>query len=128
MAILFHPKPGMVLMCDFDTGFIPPEMVKKRRVIIVSPYQRNKRGICTVVPLSTTVPDILETFHHRIPAGKYHFLSAKDDAWVKADMLATLSQARLDRIRVGHLFVAPSLGHEDFHAVLQCLRNYLDLK
>jgi uncharacterized protein YifN (PemK superfamily) len=128
MPINFHPKPGMVLICDYSTGFVPPEMVKKRRVIVVSPYQRNKRGICTVIPLSTSTPEHLEDFHYRFPAGKYNFLSASDDSWVKADMLATVSFSRLDRVRVGHNFIAPSLNESDFQSVIDCIQKYLEFQ
>ena len=126
MAISFHPKQGMVLFCNFDTGFIPPEMVKLRRVAIISPYQLNKRGICTVVPFSTSAPDAVMDFHHCIPAGRYVFLSQTSDVWVKGDMLATISLSRLDRIRVGHNFLSPSLSEADFKAVQQCVNHYLD--
>ena len=117
----------MVLICDYSTGFMPPEMVKKRRVVVISPYQFNKRGICGVVPLSTTVPNIIEVFHHKISAGKYRFLSMEKDTWVKADMLATLSLARFDRIRMGHSFLAPSLNNDDFQCIKKCVQNYLDI-
>lgn len=40
MALRFHPKPGTILMCDFDTGFQVPEMVKKRPVIVLSPKRK----------------------------------------------------------------------------------------
>ena len=36
MPITFHPSPGTVLICDFTTGFQPPEMVKRRHVVVVS--------------------------------------------------------------------------------------------
>ena len=36
----FQPKPGMLLMCDFDTGFRPPEMVKVRPVVVISPGRK----------------------------------------------------------------------------------------
>lgn len=126
MSINFHPKHNQVLICNFETGFVPPEMVKPRRVVVISPYQLNKRGICTVVPLSTTAPNKIEDFHHLIPAGKYRFLSLQKDVWVKADMITTISIARLDRIRVGHVFVSPSLNTEDFERIRGCVRNYLD--
>ncbi|MDX2112821.1 MAG: type II toxin-antitoxin system PemK/MazF family toxin [Alphaproteobacteria bacterium] len=116
----------MVLICDFNTGFIPPEMVKKRRVIVISPYQQNKRGICTVVPISTRVPEYIEDFHSRIPAAKYRFLSQQDDSWVKADMIYTVALKRLDRIRVGEAFLTPSISADDFNLVCQSVRAYLD--
>ena len=41
-------------MCDFDTGFKAPEMVKKRPVVVISPRRRRSSAqFYTVVPLST---------------------------------------------------------------------------
>ena len=54
MPIRFPPVPGQVLLCDYDTGFRPPEMVKKRLAVVVSPRLPYRDGLCTVVPLSTT--------------------------------------------------------------------------
>jgi mRNA interferase MazF len=128
MPIRFHPKPAMVLICNFSTGFMPPEMVKRRRVVVVSPYQFNKRGICTVVPFSTSTPEHVEEFHYRIESGAYSFLSDEKDTWVKADMIATVSNQRLDRIRVGENFLSPSLGKADYMAVRQAIASYLDFQ
>lgn len=64
MALTFHPKPGMALMCDFNTGFVAPEMIKKRPVVVVSPRPRRSNQLCTIVPLSTTRPDPVEPYHH----------------------------------------------------------------
>lgn len=50
------------------------------------------------------------------------------DTWVKADMLATVSLARFDRIRVGHAFLTPMLNHEDFQAIQECVQGYLDFR
>ncbi len=38
----FQPKPGSVVYCDYE-GFIEPEMVKKRPVIVISKHRHNKR-------------------------------------------------------------------------------------
>ncbi|WP_350029107.1 type II toxin-antitoxin system PemK/MazF family toxin, partial [Caballeronia sp. GAFFF1] len=45
-----------MLMCDFSRGFVPPEMVKKRAVVVISRSETHGRRLCTVVPLSTTAP------------------------------------------------------------------------
>jgi uncharacterized protein YifN (PemK superfamily) len=128
MSINFYPKPAQVLICNFETGFVPPEMVKLRRVVILSSYQLNKRGICTVVPLSTTTPNKINDFHFVIQAGKYKFLSMQKDIWVKADMITTISIARLDRICVGKNFLSPSINNDDFNEIRRCVRNYLDFQ
>lgn len=37
MPIKFPVAPGTVLLCDYSTGFLPPEMVKLKPAIVVSP-------------------------------------------------------------------------------------------
>ncbi len=57
MPITFVPDPGDVLMCDFTTGFQPPEMVKVRKVVVLSPRSRTAMpDTLLVVPLSKTAP------------------------------------------------------------------------
>jgi mRNA interferase MazF len=96
MAIQFNPTQGTVLVCDFNTGFVEPEMVKRRPVVVVSPRLRTRERLCTVVPLSTTDPVVVAPYHYRIcidpplPSpydAKFH--------WVKADMIYTVSFGRL---------------------------------
>jgi len=95
MSLQFHPDQGCVLICDF-TGFVPPEMVKRRPVVVVSPRFRARGGLCTVVPLSTTPPAPVQPWHLRItlqpplPA-PYD----RPEMWAKADMLYTVSFKRL---------------------------------
>ncbi|MGH9958192.1 MAG: type II toxin-antitoxin system PemK/MazF family toxin [Pyrinomonadaceae bacterium] len=65
MPIIFHPKAGAVLMCDFN-GFRKPEMIKTRPVVIVSPNHLNRHGLYSVVPLSTTAPNRIEPYHYKL--------------------------------------------------------------
>jgi len=78
----------MVLMCDF-TGFKPPEMVKQRPVVVVSPRYRRHTGVCLVVPLSTVAPPEIEPHHFEIPAGSYDFLDPR--------------KSKLGKVRHAHL-------------------------
>lgn len=102
MPLLFHSKPGTIVVCDYRTGFRPPEMVKRRPVIVVSPRLRRRNGLCTVVPLSTQRPEPVEDYHCEInlpralppPFGV-------NPMWAKCDMLATLGFARLELLRAG---------------------------
>ena len=98
----FQPKPGMLLMCDFDTGFKPPEMVKVRPVVVISPGRKRSRArLCTVVPLSSAAPKPVESFHCRInPQSLPRTLRRRRGSWAKCDMLYTVSVDRLDRVRV----------------------------
>ena len=100
MAITIHPRIGAVLVCDYDTGFRVPEMVKRRPVIVVSPRLRDREGLCTVVPLSTTEAVKQHPFHcrlrfdPRLPHPYDH-----EWMWVKADMIATVGFHRLAPLR-----------------------------
>lgn len=98
MPLTYHPETGTILICDYNLGggFIEPEMVKRRPVVVISPRFRHRDWLCTVVPLSTTPPS---------PAQAYHYKLELDDPlpepynspvqWVKGDMLATVSFKRL---------------------------------
>lgn len=96
MALKYHPKPGTVVICDYQTGFKPPEMVKVRLAVVMSPRLPNRDDLCTVVPLSRTVPVKQYDHHCRIelpvdPPPPYEGRIK----WAKADMLATLCLKRL---------------------------------
>lgn len=125
MALAFQPRPGQVVMCDFK-GFVVPEMVKVRPVVVIARNRKN-RQLVTVVPLSTTAPTALEDHHHTLSAnplpGKAHVA-----CWAKCDMLATVSLARLDRYKVGpRQFVVPALPAADFDAICKAVLNALGL-
>lgn len=103
MAIQFYPQPGAVLICDFN-GFVEPEMIKRRPVVVIGPRLRNRGNLVNIVPLSTVHPGDVAEHHHKLvidpplPAPynePFH--------WVKADMVYTVGFQRL--------FV-PSLGKD----------------
>jgi uncharacterized protein YifN (PemK superfamily) len=101
MPLKFPPNPGSVLRCDFK-GLMPPEMIKPRPVVVISArLQRETRGTCVVVALSSTDPQNIHDFHCRIqlpgprlPAG------LAPECWVKGDMIYTVSLERLDLYRL----------------------------
>lgn len=104
MAIIFHPKPGQILLCDFSTGFKEPEMVKsKRPVVVLTGTIQGRFNLVTIVPLSTVEPMSPQPYHHKIPKqlmpmiGKFQ----ESDSWVKGDMIYTVGFHRLDLIRLG---------------------------
>ena len=101
MPLNFHPHPGMVLICDFNTGFKAPEMIKRRPVVMISPRPRRSNQLCTIVPLSTTAPNPVEPFHHRMNPRSLPGKLAQKETWAKCDMLATVSLERLDRVMIG---------------------------
>ena len=84
-----------MLICDFK-GLNKPEMVKRRPVIVVSPKMKDRAGLCTIVPLSTTPPRPIKGYHLKLRIDpmlphpydeEYH--------WVKADMIYTVGFRRL---------------------------------
>lgn len=122
MSLNFVPSPGTLLICNFDTGFRPPEMVKKRPVVVISPKRRRGNALCTVVPLSTTTPNPTESFHHQMDMtslpGKY----AENTTWAKCDMVATVSRERLDRVLIREKngkrkYLAVQVTTEDLDAI-----------
>lgn len=115
MALLYQPRPGEVVMCDFH-GYVPPEMVKRRPVVVLARNRRN-RLLVTVVPLSTTEPTPLEPYHHLLPQSPAP--NAQGVAcWAKCDMVATVALARLDRCKAGRgRYVTPALPAADLAAI-----------
>ena len=112
-------------MCDFK-GYVVPEMVKVRPVVVLARNRKN-RQLVTVVPLSTTAPTALEDHHHQLAAnplpGKVSVI-----CWAKCDMVATVSLARLDRVKgPGRQYVVPVLPTADFEAIRRAVANGLNL-
>jgi len=102
MALSYHPRPGEIVLCNYNTGFIAPEMVKQRPVVIVSPRLRRRDNLVSVIPLSTTPPNPVDLHHCQIPLAIP--LPRPFDTpvmWAKCDMVATVALARLDRFRDG---------------------------
>ena len=112
MPINFAPTLGQVLMCDF-TGFVAPEMQKKRHCVVISPRYRRHTGCCLVVPLSTMKPQRVEPYHYMIPANRYPYFTKDQDIWAKADMLTHAAFRRLDRVLEHGKYVSRVIGAED---------------
>lgn len=98
MALLLHPKAGMVLSCDFR-GYIAPEIVKRRPVVIISPNHLKRPGLYTVVPLSTTAPDPICNYHYKLKGNPIP--GENKEVWAKCDLVATVAFERLDRVKLG---------------------------
>lgn len=125
MALLYQPRAGNVVMCDF-AGNVVPEMIKVRPVVVIARNRKN-RQLVTVVPLSTTAPTVLEDHHHELTANP---LPGKPSVrcWAKCDMVATVSLARLDRVKgPKRQFVVPVLPASDFEAIRRAVAKALDL-
>lgn len=129
MPIAFHPHPGTILICDFSTGFQPPEMVKVRPVIVLSPRRRTSE-LVTIVPLSSTAPALRMPWHLELPVGAYP--PARGPVWAKCDVVVTVALRRLDRVRSRgpegqRIYTAPALTPATFAAVQACVRVALGL-
>lgn len=120
--ISFVPERGHILICDFDMGNVPPEMRKKRRVLVVSLRSHNRARRCVVVPFSATEPNDMMAAY---PAGSYRSLSVP--TWAICNAVAHVSFARLDRVRVGREFVAEIVGAADMERVVRGLRHALGM-
>jgi mRNA interferase MazF len=99
MPILYHPGVRAVLICDFSRGFMPPEMVKRRPAIVITPQMGNRAKLCTVVPISTDPPKKLSNFNIELPELKLPPPYEKGPNWVKADLIFSASFSRLDLFR-----------------------------
>ena len=100
MPIQFYPRAGQVLVCDFS-GFQPPEMVKKRPVVVISPRLPNRSQIATVVPISTTPP--LRPVPYAVRLSRNYRPDADPDlaCWAKCDMVMNIGLHRLDGFKIG---------------------------
>jgi mRNA interferase MazF len=128
MPLTFHPGPGTIVICDFSEGFRPPEMVKIRPVVVISP-RRRLAELVTVVPLSSREPVPVDPWHYRLPPGAYP--PARGAIWAKCDMVQTVGLARLDRVkaRIGgqRVYQAFQLGDAELAAILAGVRAALGL-
>lgn len=134
MPLCFHPAPGLILICNYETGFIVPEMVKRRPVVVISPRLRHRTDLCTVVPLSTTQPGTEREYQCLI---KINPCLPKpwdtEDCWVKADMLSTVSYKRLDLVRGPKDFqgkrkyIQRNVGADNLLKIHECILHALGL-
>ncbi len=125
MPLLYQPKEGSVLICDFR-GYEVPEMIKVRPVVVIRKHKSNSM-LVTVVPLSTTAPDRILDHHLELQS---HLQGASPVCWAKCDMVATVSLSRLDRIRSRdrqgkRIYVISQLETDEFYAIKVAVRSAL---
>jgi uncharacterized protein YifN (PemK superfamily) len=129
MALPVIPDSGDVLMCDFATGFIPPEMTKLRRVIVLSPRPRDYYpDTYIVVPVSKTASASIGAQHCEFKPRAYPFFDAAESVWAKADMLACVSKHRLDRVRWNGQYQRCRIRLDDLNRVRQAAIHALGLR
>lgn len=128
MAINYTPKVGELLECDFgdfkkdaegliDTrnfnGRIPPEMVKKRLVVILN---GKLNGACLIVPISSTqdINKITQQLHIELESKLIVETDFYDDRvrWAKTDLIQQISKERLYKVRDKRGFITQMLPRE----------------
>ena len=120
MPLKFQPKPGNIVICDFH-GFVAPEMVKKRPVLVIAKNKHNAQ-LVTVVPLSTTRPNPVAPYHYNLRENPLPDKPKDLETWAKCDMVITVSLARLDRYKVARRqYVVPTLPTEELEAIRRCV-------
>ena len=100
------PKSGRILECDFGEwvtqpnfdGHLPPEMCKKRMVIVLN---GNLNGLCQVVPISSTKTIGMEAkYHVELDTSFFPITDFYDkrQRWAKAELIQPVSKQRLFHI------------------------------
>lgn len=125
MAIAFTPKRGQVLICDFDVAGVPPEMRKKRRVVVDSHRSSNRAGRVVAVPFSATAPIRHSPSYVPFAAGSY--ISFRVPVWAICDCIAHVSFRRLDRVFHNGKFVSERLTDADMLRIAAGLKHALGI-
>lgn len=134
MPLVYHPKTGTIVICDYNTGFLPAEMAKRRLALVVSPEFKKRNGLCTIVPFSTTEPNPIMPYHYLLclnPTLPPPYNSTHQ--WVKADMLATVSFKRLTLPFAGkgpdgkRQYIKHVIRGHDFESIQRCILNAIGL-
>jgi uncharacterized protein YifN (PemK superfamily) len=135
MGIKYPVGVGTVLLCDYSRGgFQPPEMVKRRPAVVISPRLPYRDGLCTVIPLSQDEPDRDLDYVARIDFGNalpHPFPYTV--FWAKCDMIATVSFERLDLFHTSRdqsgkrKYLHPKMTAEDIVRVRACVLKAIGL-
>ena len=94
MPIQFHPKQGRVFSCDFR-GNIYPEIDKIRPVVIFTPKYAQRPDLVAVVPLSTTAPAKICSYHFILESNPVPDEDPNKKVWAKCDLIQNVVFARL---------------------------------
>jgi uncharacterized protein YifN (PemK superfamily) len=126
MALPFMPLPGSIVICDF-VGYREPEMVKKRRVAVVSSsrlFKKPSDATVIVVPLSELELQPLLPWHHGIEGGRYAGLRA---CWAKGDLVAHVGLGRLDRVFHRGGWIMPVVHRSDLIAIRSAVAHAMGM-
>ena len=125
----FYPKTGHVLICNFDTGFVPPEMVKRRPIVVISKTETHSRRLCTVVPLSKTIQKIIKPWQVALKIDSISSSSDIETIWAKCDMIYTVSFDRLEILKDNYFFKKSGkslrLNQYDLNEIFIGVNHYL---
>jgi mRNA interferase MazF len=133
LTVVSHPAPGTIVRVDLSEGFKPPEMVKRRPAIVLSPPIPKRPLLCAIVPLSTTPPNPVLPHHMQITLDPP--LPAPYNSpvmWLKGDLILTVAFHRL-RLLFSHresgqrVYDVRVLDQETMEKVRECVRAGLGL-
>lgn len=133
MTVVAHPTPGTIVRVDLSEGFKPPEMVKRRPCLVLSPPIPGRQQLCAIVPLSTTPPRTPLAHHVEIvldpPLPRPY---DSPSMWVKGDIVLTVAFHRLRLLFARHergqrVYDVRVLDAETFRRVQACVRAGLGL-
>jgi uncharacterized protein YifN (PemK superfamily) len=126
VPITFHPGPGAILICRYGDAspFQPPEMMKTRPVVVISPRRRSS-GVVSIVPLSSSAPHPPAPWHWQLSPTAYP--PARAALWAKGDMIATVALARLDRVKLGRNHAVIQMPAHDYAGIQNAVRAALGL-
>lgn len=126
-SFAYPPDRCSIVICDFN-GFTPPEMVKRRPVIVLSPRIKIRPDLCVVVCLSTTDQNPVLSFHQQIvlsPCLPPPYDSAK--MWVKGDMVYSVSIQRLSwpyrKVNDSRKYIIQKLPIDQMKIVESCVMD-----
>ena len=133
MPIQFHPHPDTLLYCDISTGFRPPEIVKRRPVVVIS---KSHQELVSVVPISTTEPLRIEEWHHQLDSKSLpRWLNQWwVPHWAKCDIIMTVAFWRLERAKAGkhpttgkRIYLTHVIDTEDLAAIRLAVSKVLGI-
>ena len=128
MAIKYHPPTGSIVTVNFTHGFKPPEMVKRRLAVVISTRIKERAGLCTVIPLSTSPPRKIMPYHYllEIPFALPPRWG-NQPRWVKGDMINSLGFHRIDLLSLGknvkgqRIYQKSRISAADLSAIKECV-------
>ena len=133
MPISYHPNKASLVIVNFDGGFKPPEMVKRRLAVVLSKPVRRRVGLCTVIPLSTLAPDHVMPYHDEIDIGFDLPHPWRRRCWVKGDMVTSVGFHRVELLRLGkrrngkRKYLLTPLEDDTFRIIQRCALHGLGL-